>query len=212
MRAQGLKIVLVYKLKLFWKKITRFIKIWFISNDAIYSGINPYAGTSHFFGKNEIIKLVYEILPNPNIKILDVGPGRGIYNKLLKGKGYSVIDAVEVYQPYIVKFNLSNIYTNVYNVDILNFKYDFYDLIVFGDVLEHLSIKNAQRVIDFAQSHSKLIVVSIPYCDYQIGQQLDGSGDHKQYDLTRENFLERYKNFKILIDNDNIGIFYSLSA
>jgi len=192
-------------------KFIRFLKIQFISTDDICSRITPYAGSSLSFGKKEIINLICNVLPNPKIKILDVGPGRGIYNNLLKEKGYYDFDAVEMYRPYIEKFNLSKIYSNVFNENIINFKYDYYDLIIFGDVLEHLKVKDAKRVISFAQNHSKLIIVSVPFCDYQIGQQLDGSGDHKQYDLTRDIFLKRFDNFNLLIDNQDIGIFYSLT-
>jgi hypothetical protein len=199
-----------YKFTLFFMNFVRFFKKQFISNDSILSRITPYAGSSSFFGKNEIINFICKVLPDPNIKILDVGPGRGIYNNLLKGKGYYEIDAVEVYRPYIEKFNLPKMYSNVFNENIVNFKYDYYDLIIFGDVLEHLNVKDAKRVISFAQNHSKLIIVSVPFCDYQIGQQLDGSGDHRQSDLTRDVFLKRFDNFKLLLDSTKMGIFYSL--
>jgi hypothetical protein len=201
---------LKYEFTLIVINFIRFFRIRFINNEDILSRITPYAGSSPYFGKNEIINFIGKALPDPNIKILDVGPGRGIFNKLLKEKGYYLIDAVEVYRPYIEKFNLSKIYSKVFNENIINFKYNFYDLIIFGDVLEHLNIKDAKRVINFAQNHCKVIIVSVPYCDYQIGQQLDGSGDHKQYDLTRDVFLKRFDNFNVLIDNQNVGVFYSL--
>jgi 2-polyprenyl-3-methyl-5-hydroxy-6-metoxy-1,4-benzoquinol methylase len=149
-------------------------------------------------------------LPDRDIKILDVGPGRGVYNALLKKAGYLHIDAVEKYRPYIEKFNMLDIYDMVFNKNVTKFKYDYYDLVIFGDVLEHLKIKDAKRVIHYAQEHSKLIIVAVPYCDYQIGQQLDGSGDHRQYDLTRNVFLERYEGFKLLINNEKTGVFYSI--
>lgn len=174
-----------------------------------HSEITPSSGTSSDFGKRETIELVQKMFPDKDIKILDVGPGRGIYNTLLKEKGYRSIDAVEVYGPYIEKFDLEEIYTNVFHKNITDFKYDFYDIVIFGDVLEHLNVKNARKVISYAQKHSKLVIVSVPYRAFQIGCQLDGSGDHRQSDLTRDVFLKRYEGFNLLIDDQNTGVFHS---
>lgn len=200
-----------YKAKLAWTNLKRKIKRVYVGREYINSKITPYAGSSPFFGKQETIDFIGRVLPDRDIKILDVGPGRGIYHMLLKKAGYRHIDAVEKYRPYIEKFNLPAIYDTVFNEDVVKFRYEHYDLIIFGDVLEHLKVKDARRVIRYAQQHSRLIVVAVPYCDYQIGQQLDGSGDHRQYDLTRDAFLERYGGFDLLIDNEKTGVFYSIN-
>jgi 2-polyprenyl-3-methyl-5-hydroxy-6-metoxy-1,4-benzoquinol methylase len=203
------KVDLNYKLHLSLLKIIRFFKLRLTREEQLYAMITPYAGTSSFFGKKEIIDFICQTLPDRTAKILDVGPGRGIYNVLLKQAGYTTIDAVEIYKPYIDKFNLSIIYSTVFHTNIINFTYDYYDLILFGDVLEHININQAKRVINYAQHHGKLIIVAVPYMDQQIGQQLDGSGDHQQCDLTRDVFLERYENFNLLIDNEKTGVFFS---
>jgi hypothetical protein len=200
----------MYKLRLFIINIKRKITSAFVSEKRIVSRITPHAGSSSFFGKNEIIQLISSSMADTRIRILDVGPGRGIYNNLLKLKGYRNIDAVEIYKPYINKFRLTEIYETVYNKNIVGFQYDPYDVIIFGDVLEHIRVKDAKRVLDYAKAHAALIVVSVPYLDNQIGQQLDGSGDHQQNDLTRAVFLDRYKGFKLLIDCDKVGVFYYL--
>ncbi len=198
-----------YRAKLAWTNLKRGIERAYTSRESVHSKITPFAGSSPPFGKRETIDFICGTLPDRNIKILDVGPGRGVYNTLLKQAGYHHIDAVEKYRPYIEKFNLPAIYDTVFNEDIVKFRYDHYDLIIFGDVLEHLKVKDARRVIRYAQAHSRLVVVAVPYRDYQIGQQLDGSGDHRQYDLTRDLFLERYEGFDVLIDNEKTGVFHS---
>ena len=81
-----------------------------------------------------------------DIKILDVGPGSGSYYDLLC-KDFTNIDAVEVYEPYIDQFNLRDKYKNVYNQDILEFNYNSYNYLILGDVLEHLSINDAQNLL-----------------------------------------------------------------
>jgi hypothetical protein len=114
--------------------------------------------------------------------------------------------------PYIESFGLSTIYDKVHHMDVADFKYDFYDVVIFGDVLEHLTVRKAQAVIAYAKTHSALIIASVPYLLPQIGGQLDGSGDHRQPDLTRDLFLQRFPGFVLLADNDQIGVFYLLTG
>ena len=80
-----------------------------------------------------------------------------------------------------------------------------------GDVVEHLHVYDAQKVVGYAQTHSRLVVIAVPYLRPQKGSQLDGSGDHRQPDLTRYLFLERYPGFELLLDNHQLGVFYSSS-
>ena len=51
-------------------------------------------------------EVIYHILSNikPDYKVLDVGAGAGRYGIALQD--YVYIDAVEIYEPYIEKFNL----------------------------------------------------------------------------------------------------------
>jgi 2-polyprenyl-3-methyl-5-hydroxy-6-metoxy-1,4-benzoquinol methylase len=174
--------------------------------------ITSSSGTSYAFGKQETLVLIEQMLPDRSTGILDVGPGRGKYGALLRERGYRSIDAVEIYGPYIESFGLSTIYDKVHHMDVADFKYDFYDVVIFGDVLEHLTVKKAQAVTAYAKSHSALIIVSVPYLLPQIGGQLDGSGDHRQPDLTRDLFLQRFPGFVLLADNDQIGVFYLLTG
>ena len=73
-------------------------------------------------------------------RILDVGPGSGTYADLLSEYSYQM-DAVEIFAPYIQKFNLREKYDNVYVGDIRTFNISDYDFIILGDVLEHLTSK-----------------------------------------------------------------------
>lgn len=80
----------------------------------------------------------------PDAKILDVGAGGGTYYKLL-GPQYNWT-AVEIWKEsaeYIKQF-----YNTVYQIDIRDFQYqEDYDLIIFGDILEHLSVEDAKKVL-----------------------------------------------------------------
>ena len=75
--------------------------------------------------KEDIKKYIQEHF-NTDSKILDVGAGSGTYKKLLDG--YKM-DAVEVFEPNIEEYKLKELYEHVFNTDIKDFMYDYYDLI-----------------------------------------------------------------------------------
>lgn len=141
-------------------------------------------------------------------KVLDVGAGEGTYYNLLKDY-FKDIDAVEVYKPNIERYRLKDKYRNVYNVDIKDFKYGEkdYDIIIFGDVIEHLEIDEAQEVLKYAYDRCKEMVVAVPYCYEQGIEEGNIYEIHKQADLTPENVLERYPMLKLLFRNDEYGYY-----
>ena len=161
--------------------------------------------TSYSMYKNE----VKEYLENKFKKestILDVGAGEGTYYDLL-GDYFSNIESVEVFKPNIENYGLEKKYKKVYNVDIKDFKYDFYDIIIFGDVIEHLEVKEAQEVLKYALNRCKEMVVAVPYC-YKQGECYGNKYEiHKQDDLTPKNMLERYPMLKLLYGNDIYGYY-----
>ena len=100
--------------------------------------------------------------------VLDVGAGQGVYLDLIRqGLGAGVIvNAVEVWQPYIDQFNLENRYDKLFAMDVrqmTNFKYD---LIILGDVLEHMSEESAVELWDNISKQAKCAIISIPIIHY----------------------------------------------
>lgn len=95
--------------------------------------------------KNEVITHIKNTLTKGS-RILDVGPGAGIYADLLNDNGYH-IDCIEIWEPYVSQFNLNEKYENVYIGDITNFDISNYDYIIMGDVLEHLTVENATNLM-----------------------------------------------------------------
>ena len=58
------------------------------------------------------------------------------------------MDAVEAYKPYIEQYRLNDVYSTVFHAKIEEFdQLAGYDLIIMGDVLEHLSVAAAQHVL-----------------------------------------------------------------
>lgn len=151
-------------------------------------------GYSYSWGKPEITDYLLNKL-RPNASILDVGAGSGTYRDLL-GHDFKW-SAVEIWKD-TADFLIGK-YDNVYNTDIRNFEYkENYGLIIFGDILEHLSVEDAQSVIEKAKQHSDSIMVAIPYQMEQGSLHGNEAEKHLQPDLTHEIFNERYSDFVLV--------------
>lgn len=106
--------------------------------------------------------IVNKILSNPNQIVLDVGAGEGKWGKILKSK-VNRIDGIEVWKPYIDKYELSLYYDTLYNVDIRKFVYDKkYNIAILGDVLEHLLEDDAILFLNKLKEMVDVIFLTIP--------------------------------------------------
>lgn len=103
---------------------------------------------------------------------LDVGPGEGTYHRILSDL-IPDMDAVEIWEKNITDFSLRNRYRAVAHADIREYidvvdTYDTpsitgpYDLIIFGDVLEHMSVSDAIIVFQKALDRAPYVLVSVP--------------------------------------------------
>lgn len=153
-------------------------------------------GTSWLKGKKEI-KIFLKQQLFPNAKVCDVGPGCGTYYYLL-GDGYNWT-GVEIWH-YAAKY-LEDKYNHIYESDIRDFEYpEDYDLIIFGDIIEHLNVEDAQKCIEKARAHSNAIMVAVPYELPQKEIYGNKAEVHLQDDLTPDNFNERYPGFKLIYE------------
>ena len=145
--------------------------------------------------------VVLEYLPR-RYKILDVGPGIGIYGSNLQDLN---IDAVEIYEPYIEKFKIKRYYKNVFVGNILEFNYDNYDYIIIGDVLEHIPVEAAQKLIKDITSKGIKCLVAVPFLCPQ--DAVDGveSEIHHQEDLTSRIMRIRYPELELFLTNNYIN-------
>jgi len=162
----------------------------------------PYSCNNY---KQEVKDYIDNLFNNKNIKILDVGPGSGTYAKLLNE--YKNIDAVEVFESYIKQFNLTSLYNKVFISNILDFDCTDYDLIIMGDVLEHLEIEEAQKLLPYLFSHCKEIIIAVPYNYIQGVYEGNIYEEHKQEDLTLQNMETRYPTLKLLFGDETYGYY-----
>jgi hypothetical protein len=153
--------------------------------------------------KKEIIDYINQFPKESTI--LDVGAGAGNYRVLLRN--FPNMDCVEIWTPYITKYELFKYYRNIYNTDIRGFKYPHYDIIIFGDILEHLNQKDCLDCLEYACKTCTEVIVSLPY-NYEQGILENNPNEiHLQPDLTPENILERYPMLE-LVKKGNIVGFY----
>jgi len=99
---------------------------------------------------------------SPESVILDIGAGEGTFYDLLNDH-FSIFDGVEIWEPYIEKYDLKSKYRNVYNMDIMDFEFESYDIIIMGDTLEHISRENGVKLIPYLAERCKELIVVVPF-------------------------------------------------
>lgn len=115
--------------------------------------------------------------------VLDVGVGAGIWSDLLLNS-VSRIDGVEIYEPYIARFDLRRKYRHLYIGDFLYLEIPLgtYTVLILGDVLEHFTPEDAIRVWDKARTivgPNGKVLVSTPIIEWPQGS-VDGN-DHEAH-------------------------------
>ncbi len=125
--------------------------------------------------------LIQMFLKNQVRTVLDIGAGAGIYGKLIREawdeanainqkynfvnlEGLIWIGAVEIFNPYIERFELNKIYDTIHCHDVLSVAQDFgmVDLVIFGDVLEHIHKEVAIKIWNMFREKAKFLYLSIP--------------------------------------------------
>lgn len=141
---------------------------------------------------------VLEFVAKHGIKtVLDVGCGFGTYGKLL-GSEVTTIDGVEVWKPYIDMFNLEYVYSSITNIDVRDLPEEFYtpyDLVIFGDVLEHMMADESKLVWQNA-SQARFTLMSVPIVHWPQGALWNNPYEvHKQEHLHPADIEQDYGPF-----------------
>lgn len=162
----------------------------------------PYS--YNFYKENVRLHFLTQI--SQNTKILDVGPGSGTYGNLLRPFGYK-LDCIEIWEPYINQFELKKIYHKVHVGDILHFDFSNYEYLILGDILEHISLSEAQDLIEKIFDANIKCLVAVPYLYEQGSFEGNSNEIHLQPDLTPSLMRERYKTLHLLFGNDEYGYY-----
>jgi len=155
--------------------------------------------------KNEIRDRIIDKF-NPQTEILDVGAGSGVYSDLLWST-FRKIDALEIFPNYIQMFELEKRYRSVIQADINHFNFDGYELLIMGDILEHLTVEDAQKILSKIKSNNQGVMIAVPYL-YEQGEEFGNIHEtHLQPDLAPEVMLERYPELTLLYGDENYGYY-----
>ena len=108
-------------------------------------------------------------------RVLDIGAGAGGYADIIRDvhkeyakwyQGDVIIDAVEIFEPYIERFKLREKYDQVMLNDVRNpfflASLGSYDLIVMGDVVEHIERNMMIEIWKALKFKAKFIWISLP--------------------------------------------------
>lgn len=170
---------------------------------------------SYDAGKDEIVAYILDLArnkykrlsPSSSFRVLDVGACDGKWADLIQGAAVYQkklpairMDAVEAWMP-----NANQIvhkYDHVYAAEMQHFTYrkGAYDLALFGDVIEHMTVPDAQKVLLDALDRCKEVIVGVPF-QYPQGRLYGNPYEvHLQPDLDHELFMERYPGFELLLN------------
>lgn len=119
-------------------------------------------------GKDWLVPRILAELPG---SVLDVGPGEGTYRNLLsEAPSGSVFTGLEVHKPYVIEYRLDRLYDHLIIGDARNVLFPESDIIILGDVIEHVSFADAKRVwFKARRAAQRRVFASIPLGVYPQG-------------------------------------------
>ena len=103
--------------------------------------------------------------------VLDIGAGAGAYADLVNelepwclrwNSPVPIIDGIEIYEPYVARHNLDKKYRRIYVEDATEMDIGVYDLIILGDVLEHMDKFQAMSFWVSLLNKARFLYLSIP--------------------------------------------------
>lgn len=126
--------------------------------------------------------------------VVDVGAGAGGWYDFLSPHMVARWVAVEVWEPYITRFGLKDKYHLVINADARTLNpFPASDLVIFGDVLEHMTDLEALGCWQLARSRAQWVVASLPvYERYEQGPLEGNPYEEHLHHWDVESFLDAF--------------------
>lgn len=133
---------------------------------------------------------------------LDIGPGEGTYWYALQGTSMQQMDGIEAWGPYLNTYDLWSKYKHLWIADAYYFNWDKlqpYDLVLLGDVLEHMSEEHGKEVIAKAAEKGAYVVLSLPIYVYHQGWG-DGGNWFESHlvQYSHDSVMELLKDYEVL--------------
>jgi hypothetical protein len=126
--------------------------------------------------------------------VIDVGAGAGGWLEFLKQHTPAARwTAVEIWRPYINQFHLASRYDTVVAADARTIEFPPADLMIFGDVLEHMYPDEATACWERALLASRWVVASLPiYIRYEQGELEGNVHETHLHHWDHDSFMEAF--------------------
>lgn len=124
--------------------------------------------------------------------VVDIGPGVGTYADLLRpALPHTAFHGVEVWEPYVSKYELLTKYDAITVADARSFDFPRGDYaVVMGDVLEHMPEHDGRALVATIKARAKHLLLSVPVLHKEQGATFGNPYEthvrHWSYDELRE--------------------------
>ncbi len=165
-------------------------------------------------GKDWTRERIYQLAADGPLEILDIGPGVGTYAKLLAGPAVSRISAIEIWEPYLTTYRLRDYYDDVIVGDAREVDFPEVDVVIMGDVAEHMTEPEALALWDKARTAArKAIYLSIPIIHYPQGS-IEGNPHehHIDEDWNHERVLATFAGIGATWTGTEVGVYECLTS
>ncbi len=134
-------------------------------------------------GKDWIKERVHALGAERPVRVLDIGPGVGTYAKLLAGPAVSRLTGIEIWEPYVHTYRLRQYYDEIIVGDAREVDLPECDVIILGDVAEHMSADDALALWKrSAEAARRAVYLSIPIIHYPQGSIEGNPHEHHVVD------------------------------
>lgn len=170
-------------------------------SEALASAYRKHWTSIYDWAGHQVRRFISHRYEPEKTRILDIGAGQGKYRVIFAD--YPTMDAVEIFAPYVEQNMLHELYNTVYIGDAAEImgimpEGAHWDVIILGDVLEHLEYKRALKLLLSLERVCTEYFVVVPY-EYPQGEE-DGNIHqcHLQDDLTPASMASGYSMLELL--------------
>ena len=165
-------------------------------------------------GKSWIADRVRAAGAQAPVEVLDIGPGVGTYAKLLAGPEVSRLACIEIFEPYVHTYRLHQYYDDVVVGDARATPFPDTDIVILGDVAEHMTEPEAVALWQKACGAARIAVyLSIPIIHYPQGHIEGNSHEaHVVDDWNHERVLAAFEGIGEWWTGTEIGVYEHRTA